>query len=394
MRHAVQVEVIKELTGQLDAGRNFDAGGMRLCPASTWTCPERAKNEWQTFFRGHAQLVAMTADLPEVGDFITCDDVGVPMLVTRDVSGRARVLLNSCRHRGSMVEHARRGKKLRFSCPFHAWTYDSAGALVGVPLQEQVGAIDRSCLGLIELPSIERYGFIWAHPDPQGAIDADSLFEGVADDFAHWGFEYYGFGTEKDLDMSMNWKLATDTFGETYHFKRLHRDTLANDFHGDVLSYRPYARNHRMVLCTKGIDEMRHRPEAEWHIWGSGFPVYFLYPNVIVNVGYKDVTVVRVYPDPHNPGRSISKLGFYFDRDELEHFPERVEAARNGFCRVVEHEDFALAVSTQRALNAGLQPNVLFGRNEAPLHHYHNTFRAALGMPLLPLLQAFPDSNQ
>ena len=60
MRRAVQVEVIKELTAQLDAVVNFDAGGMRVCPASTWTCPDRARQEWQTFFRNHPQPPATT----------------------------------------------------------------------------------------------------------------------------------------------------------------------------------------------------------------------------------------------------------------------------------------------------------------------------------------------
>ena len=118
--------------------------------------------------------------------------------------------------------------------------------------------------------------------------------------------------------------------------------------------------------------------------------MYFLYPNVIVNVGYQNVTVVRVYTDPENPGRSISRFGFYFDREELVNFPERVEQSREVCCRVVEHEDFALAVSTQKALRAGTQPHVLFGRNEAPPHHNHNTFRAALGMTPLALLQSYP----
>ena len=38
-------------------------------------------------------------------------------------------------------------------------------------------------------------------------------------------------------------------------------------------------------------------------------------------------------------------------------------------------------------LESGLLDSVIFARNEPPLHHYHNTFRAALGMPALPLLQ-------
>jgi phenylpropionate dioxygenase-like ring-hydroxylating dioxygenase large terminal subunit len=130
-------------------------------------------------------------------------------------------------------------------------------------MQEHVGAIDRTCLALIELPSVERFGFVWVHPDPKGTIDAEALFQGVADHFASWGFERYAFGGDHTLDLAMNWKLGTVTFGETCHFKRLHRDTLANDFHGNVLSHRSYKRNHRMVLCIKNIDQMRGPSESQ-----------------------------------------------------------------------------------------------------------------------------------
>ena len=37
----------------------------------------------------------------------------------------------------------------------------------------------------------------------------------------------------------------------------------------------------------------------------------------------------------------------------------------------------------QRNLASGRIEQVLFGRNEAPLHHYHQTFRKALGLPPL-----------
>ena len=53
MRHPVQVEVLSELMAPLDAGVNADAGGVLRVPASTYTCPDLARREWQTFFRGH-----------------------------------------------------------------------------------------------------------------------------------------------------------------------------------------------------------------------------------------------------------------------------------------------------------------------------------------------------
>jgi phenylpropionate dioxygenase-like ring-hydroxylating dioxygenase large terminal subunit len=388
MRHEVQVEVLRELLDQLDRGVNADAGGVRAAPADTYVSPEIAKREWDAFFRGHPQIVGMSGDLPEPGSFLTSDDIGVPILITRDRTGKVRAFLNACRHRGVMIEPDRRGQKSRFSCPFHAWTYDAAGALIAVPMAEHFGEIDKSCLGLIALPCVEHLGFLVVHPDPQGVIDTDVLFQGVADDLAHYGWDRYVLAREQTLEMKLNWKLATDTFGETYHFKRLHKDTLANSFHGDVLSYRTYDRNHRMILCLKAIDDLRGRPESEWRIEGAGFPVYFLFPNVVVNVGDHRIAVVRVYPDPKDPGRSVSKISYFFAPDMLAANPELAMMFSEGFTAVVAAEDYATAETTQRALASGLLPHVLFGRNEPPLHHYHNTFRQALGMAPLPFLEA------
>lgn len=385
MRHDVQVEVLRELLSQLDAGVNADAGGIMSCPAETYTCPDLAAKEWEVFFKGHPQVLGMSGDLPEPGSFITSNDLGLPILMTRDGSGKVRAFLNSCRHRGPMVEQARRGKRSRFSCPFHGWTYDNAGALIGVPQEEQFGAIDKTCLGLVELPAAEKYGILLVHPDPKGVIDTDRVFQGIADDLESWDFGRYVLAHEQTLDMRLNWKLATDTFGETYHFKRLHKDTLANNFHGDVLSYRSYERNHRMVLCLKAIDDLRGQPESAWRIENGGFPVYFLFPNVEINVGDGRVAMVRIYPDPKDPGRSISRVSYYFEREVLEANPGFAQMFSEGFTAIVAAEDYATGVTTQIALASGLQHQVLFGRNEPPLHHYHNTFRRELGLPPLPV---------
>ena len=80
--------------------------------------------------------------------------------------------------------------------------------------------------------------------------------------------------------MRLNWKLAMDTFGETYHFDVLHRNTLAINFYGNVQCYDTFGRNHRMILCMKSIDELRDQPEANWHISDATLPVYYLFPNV------------------------------------------------------------------------------------------------------------------
>ena len=80
--------------------------------------------------------------------------------------------------------------------------------------------------------------------------------------------------------------------------------------------------------------------------------------------------MVRVYPVPGDAGRSISRLSFYFDREMLAAEPALLQTRAEIFGSVIESEDYATAENAQRALQSGLLKYVIFGRNEAPLHHY------------------------
>lgn len=380
MEHAEQVKLLKELRRQLDAGVNVDAGVMLKNPASAYTCPDMAAREWQTFYRNYPQVIGLSGDLPEPNSFVTLEDFGVAILATRDADGQFHAFLNSCRHRGTMVETGRKGKKRAFSCPFHGWTYSAAGDLVGIPEPDHFGDIDMSCHGLLELPAVEKYGLLFVHPQPDGEIEVDSLLGGLAPEFEHWDWGSLIQGGETSYNMRLNWKLAIDTFGETYHFKRLHASTLGQNFYGDVQCYDRFDRNHRMMLCIKSIDELKEKPEAEWSISQAALPIYYLFPNIQIIAGGAGVTLVRVYPDPHDPNRSISQITFYYTPEAMASEDASIEARAEGFASIIEAEDYATCETTQRALEAGLQDYVIFGRNEPALHHYHNTYRKVLGM--------------
>ncbi len=198
----------------------------------------------------------------------------------------------------------------------------------------------------------------------------------------------------------MNWKLAIDTFGETYHFPTLHRNSLANDFYGNVQMYDTYGRNHRMMLCMKSIDDLRTKPQDEWNVLQAALPVYYLFPNVQLILGAAGPTLVRVYPEGSNAHQSFSEIGFYMFPEVLENPAAiAVAAARNmtvqdllaerteGFAAVIRDEDYVVAASGHRGALSGAQDYWIFGRNEPALHHYHNTYREALGLPPLEAVE-------
>lgn len=405
MRHDEQVRLTKELLARLDSGTNVDAGGLRKNPVEVYTDPDLAEREWQAFFASRPQVIGLSGDLPEPGSFLTTDDLGLPVVATRSADGVFHAFINSCRHRGAVLIEEPRGTARRMTCPFHSWTYDSAGTLVGLPKQDHFGEVDTECLSLIELPSAEWNGLLLVHPDPDGEVDPAALFpEDLAAEIAEWNFGELEYLDADSYDIDCNWKLAMDTFGETYHFSSLHKDTLFGTFHGNAQCYDTFGLHHRMILTRRSIDQMRHLPEDEWNITVAGLPVYWLFPNVQLMPNDRGAYLVRAIPDPQNPGRHTSRITFYVQAgltaadyfDDAEERQRQAEQAgeelalqrlvAQAFAQVIRDEDYWMAASQQRTAESGRTKHSLFGRNEPALHHYHSTYRAVLGMEPLPLL--------
>ncbi|MBT4488098.1 MAG: aromatic ring-hydroxylating dioxygenase subunit alpha [Rhodospirillaceae bacterium] len=407
MEKSKQISILKDLLRMLDNKENVDAGVMYRNPTSAYTCPDLAAKEWQSFFKGHTQLIGLSSDLPKAGSFLTMDDFGVPILATRGKDGQCKAFLNVCRHRGVQVEHEEKGTRSAFSCPFHQWTYSNQGDLIAIPDEHQFGAIDKSCHGLIQLPMEERHGMLWVHPNPKGVLGLDSMLEGLEDELSSWGFEKLVAMGQTTIAKRLNWKLANDTFGETYHFQKLHKNTLGKIAYGDCLNYETIGRNHRFVFPRRNIDTLREKAEADWRLTDGATTLYFLFPNIQFIIGNGAINIVRLYPDPADPNESITKINHFFTKGaiaaaaEIDGHGENVSAdtvyesspndtgipSLNGikevFNSTIEQEDYVMGETTQRAAETGLLDHVIFGRNEPALHHYHNTFRAALQMPPL-----------
>jgi len=376
-----QINQIKKLLERIDSGTNVDAGKFYENPTDNYINKELANREWETFFCNSPQLVGLSGDLPENNSFLTMKEFGTPILAIRDEDGEFHAYVNSCRHRGVIVEDNERGTARRFTCRFHGWTYDVNGTLVGLPKSDHFGQPETETLGLIELPSEERHGLLWVHPDPNGVIDLQELLtEELLVELETWDLHELDYLGNDTYDVACNWKLAMDTFGETYHFSSLHENTLNNAFHGNVQCYDTFGNNHRMLLCRRDIDEMRKLPEAEWSITTAALPVYWLFPNVQLMPSKEGLYLVRAYPSLGDPGQHRSLISFYL-RPEFSQDAEMKEVLTmisHGFGGVIRDEDYAVSASQQLTANSQSLDYVLFGRNEPALHHYHSTYERVL----------------
>src|SRR5258708_7155574 len=102
---------------------------------------------------------------------------GRPMILVRGDDKVIRVLLNTCTHRGALVCRQKSGNARTFQCPYHAWTFNSRGQLVGVPGEESYSeAFSRDELRLVSPAQVDSYrGFIFVCSDPAAVSLSASL---------------------------------------------------------------------------------------------------------------------------------------------------------------------------------------------------------------------------
>ena len=101
--------------------------------------------------------------------------------------------------------------------------------------------------------------------------------------------------------------------------------------------------------------------------------------------------LVRVYPRGANPNDSYSKVTFYLRPEiaqmkgnlEFSEMSDAISERLQGFGNVIRDEDYAAAATSHKGLASGHIDHVIYGRNEPALHHYHNTYQEALGLPPL-----------
>ena len=139
-------------------------------------------------------------------------------------------------------------------------------------------------------------------------------------------------------------------------------------------------------------------PEEDWQYGENASWLYYLFPNVQLGGGGHDANLIKIYPDPHNPGRSITKVNHYFSQEFIDYVAEvpddgkgayerernpSLDAVVEVFDSTIEQEDYLMGETTQKSAETGIVKEFIFGRNEPALHHYHNAFREALEMPPL-----------
>ncbi len=227
-------------------------------PARYYTDPALFDRERDLFYRRMWVCVGRLEDMPSRGSYLVREVAGDSVLVVRTSEGAdVRAFFNVCRHRGTRLcgdEAGQLGGTIQ--CPYHAWTYDYHGRLLGAPHMDGSPGFSREDFPLGSVRTGVWDGFVFLSLAPDGPALAEHLADLPAK-FAPWEFGRLLRGHRIVYDVRANWKLVVQNYNECLHCPTLHPvlNRLSHYLSGENEPLRPTYMGGRMDL-NDGVDTM------------------------------------------------------------------------------------------------------------------------------------------
>jgi len=190
-----------------------------------YTDPHVYARETERIFMQTWLFAGHESEVRNAGDYVTLSLLEQPLIIVRGSDNVVRAFYNTCRHRGSRVLLDDCGHAAAFRCPYHFWSYDLSGNLIGVPGEE---AYDGSGFVKEENPLVGVrcevvLGLVFVCFNEQAPPLRDYLgpkvIETLSTPLANAQFEvvkYYGY------ELPINWKVFAENARDGYHVPFVH----------------------------------------------------------------------------------------------------------------------------------------------------------------------------
>lgn len=278
-------------------------------------------------------FVGHESEIPLANDFLTRNVGGREIIFNRDRAGKVGIFLNTCTHRGAMVERRDKGNAISFKCFYHGWAFNNNGTFGTKMHVGDYGAEFNKdgCLNLRKVPQFGQYAGFYFLNYAASAEPLDDYLAGSRDILdlltQHGPDGIEVIGTDQKYAIRANWKLLMENSYDGYHAADTHQtyfeyladavgapvgmpeENYVHDYtngHAAVEGVGPWGRpvakwTPQFGVETKGeIEAIRQElvdrlgPERAERIAVSGRNTGF-FPNLIIN-DIMSVTIRTFYP--------------------------------------------------------------------------------------------------
>jgi phenylpropionate dioxygenase-like ring-hydroxylating dioxygenase large terminal subunit len=308
--------------------RDVMPAGATTLPARYYTDPSLFRAEMDHLFGAMWVCAGRSEQAARPGQFFVREVNGRNIVITRSASGAIRAFHNVCRHRGTRICTEEAGQFAgSIQCPYHAWTYDLDGLLIGAPHMDEVPHFRKADFPLLAVHADEWDGHVFVtladRPSPLLAQLAD-----LPRKFRDWRMQDLRLGRRIVYDVRANWKLIIQNYNECLHCPNLHPAL-------NKLSHYLSGENEPLTATYMG-GRMDLRPGVETLSMDGSCPraflpglsledrrrvyYYAIFPNMLLSLHPDYMMVHTLWPQA--PDRTINVCEWHFQPDEL---------ARDGF---------------------------------------------------------------
>lgn len=204
--------------------------GSRI-PNWIYSDPDNFQLELDRIFYGPFwTFVGLECEIPNNGDWKRAVVGERSVLLTRDKNGQVNVVLNSCAHRAAEVCRESHGNSPELMCPYHQWTFELNGDLIGVPMRRGMkgkGGFPKDFdpkdhpLRKLKVESVN--GAVFASFDhralPMREYLGPELYQRLCRVFNGKELKVLGYQRQR---IKGNWKLYSENLRDAYHASLLH----------------------------------------------------------------------------------------------------------------------------------------------------------------------------
>ena len=362
----------------------WDRSGL---PSWTYFNKELFELESEELFRKHWQIACHTSDIPKKGNFITFDIIGERAIIIRDQKDNVRAFHNVCRHRGSRVVELAEGLCKRvITCPFHGWSYNIDGTLIGPANAKSFPKLDSKKWGLkpIEMEIWNGFIFIRFKKGPQPSVA--KLLGRFNDEVAI--YNKGGFSRVSPIEITppekINWKSIRDVDNEGYHIARAHpslNDLYGKNYYDEPFingvsrSYAPFNKGESKLWSVRNYKKIINH----LFINNKTFPRAWLYIGVFPNfvLGFYPDSIIFYQEIPYSVKETGIRGATYKRRGEdrymrlARYLSERIDAT------AIE-EDKQLTLWSYESMKSSAFEGIMLSDLEYGVRTFHDSLRKIL----------------
>jgi len=192
-----------------------------------YTSEEIWREELETIWFGDWVCLGRTEEVANPGDYVVRNLGGESVFITRNDDRELKGFYNVCSHRGTkfLDDEPEKGHvRKAFKCPYHAWTYDLSGRLIGTPNVKEDELFDRSKYPLHTFAVDEYAGFLFVNLAKEPRPLMDWMNEGAesVSMFDRFKMDELRVGVRIVYEVEANWKIVVENYNECLHCPSVH----------------------------------------------------------------------------------------------------------------------------------------------------------------------------